>query len=203
MVSAPANPAELFQNNTESDNGCERYYPNSEDSWSNVEETGGKFTDPVPGSAQPIIAGTRRRRRRGAQFTPNEFWRHVVKGHPYRCWIWQGTVLEHNGYGSFWYPPQQQTTVCHRIAWMLTHGDIPHGLKVLHRCDNPICVNPKHLFLGTQLDNMRDMAAKGRRSPDAHTRKGAKFTPEHRAKLSEARKRWHAEQRAAKVRKSA
>ena len=50
----------------------------------------------------------------------------------------------------------------HRVAWMLAHGPIPRGMNVLHRCDVPRCVNPDHLFLGTQHDNVRDMIAKGR-----------------------------------------
>jgi HNH endonuclease len=51
----------------------------------------------------------------------------------------------------------------HRVAWELANGPIPGRLFVLRRCDNRLCVNPEHLFLGTQSDNMRDMAAKGRR----------------------------------------
>ena len=50
----------------------------------------------------------------------------------------------------------------HRAAWMITHGEIPEGLLVLHKCDNPPCVKPEHLFLGTQQDNIKDMYAKDR-----------------------------------------
>ena len=59
----------------------------------------------------------------------------------------------------------------HRVAWVLYRGKIPRGKKVLHRCDNPPCCNPEHLFLGTQADNVADMVTKGRRARNVGTQK--------------------------------
>lgn len=59
----------------------------------------------------------------------------------------------------------------HRVAWEREHGPIPQGLCVLHRCDNRACVNPEHLFLGTQLDNIADREAKGRGVPPPSRKK--------------------------------
>lgn len=74
------------------------------------------------------------------------------------CWYWVGT-LHKQGYGIFHALGQSRA---HRVSWILHCGTIPAGQMVLHRCDVPLCVNPDHLFLGTQIENMRDMTRKGR-----------------------------------------
>lgn len=91
--------------------------------------------------------------------TPEKFWRRVLKTDC--CWLWQGACLPgKSSYGRLRY--HMHDTYAHRVAWILTHGPVPHGLHVLHHCDNPPCCNPTHLFLGTALDNKRDAIAKGR-----------------------------------------
>lgn len=75
------------------------------------------------------------------------------------CWNWTGPRLR-SGYGSTSYKSAERRA--HRLSWRLFNGTIPEGMSVCHKCDNPRCVRPEHLFLGTQLDNVRDMIAKGR-----------------------------------------
>lgn len=88
------------------------------------------------------------------------FWKAVEKTET--CWLWRG-ARKTFGYGVIGSGGNDSTSLhAHRVSWEIHHGQIPNGLQVLHRCDVPACVNPDHLFLGTQGDNMRDAVAKGR-----------------------------------------
>jgi hypothetical protein len=91
------------------------------------------------------------------------FWSKVQKTGD--CWLWNAAIRSKDcGYGAFRFQRQGRWTQAsaHRVAWELTHGAIPEGQCVLHRCDNKRCCNPAHLFLGTNSDNTQDMLAKGR-----------------------------------------
>lgn len=89
------------------------------------------------------------------------------------CWLWTASTT-HNGYGQLALPRapgvKHQVTRAHRVSWELHRGPIPAGMDVLHHCDVRRCVNPDHLFLGTNVDNQADMDAKGRRSEPPHVR---------------------------------
>lgn len=78
------------------------------------------------------------------------------------CWIWMASLCRRSGgYGGFYLDGAKHTA--HRAAWILYRGAIPEGMHVLHRCDVPRCVNPDHLFIGTNANNVADMDRKGRR----------------------------------------
>lgn len=86
------------------------------------------------------------------------FWQKVRKTD--FCWEWAGAVNPHGGHGRI--ANGSRDEYVHRVSWRIHNGTIPAGMNVLHRCDNPICVNPQHLFLGTHADNMLDRERKGR-----------------------------------------
>jgi hypothetical protein len=90
------------------------------------------------------------------------FWTKVVVGTPEQCWSWIASTagLPGKRYGHL--TLRRISAKAHRVSWELANGPIPEGAWVLHRCDNGLCVNPEHLFLGDALANNRDMIAKGR-----------------------------------------
>lgn len=101
------------------------------------------------------------------------------------CWAWTG-MRHRQGYGWIRSAPAVggRMKLAHRLSWELFRGQIPRGMNVLHRCDNPPCVRPSHLFLGTQADNVTDMETKGRgRKAHGASHPSAKLTPEKVAEI--------------------
>lgn len=95
------------------------------------------------------------------QNTPSKFWSRVSRGLPDECWNWLG-AKSRGGYGNVRF--QNKFYRAHRLAYELENGPFGDGLLVCHRCDNPLCCNPNHLFLGTPKDNVLDAVGKRRMS---------------------------------------
>ena len=98
----------------------------------------------------------------------DKFWKNVSVDKPYKCWEWIGA--KGNGYGKFYSNGKQ--LLAHRVSWVIHNGKLPkrdgndEPLFVCHKCDNPGCVNPDHLYLGTHFDNMQDRIV----SPKSHNK---------------------------------
>jgi hypothetical protein len=87
-----------------------------------------------------------------------KFWFYVKKGDNGECWEWTG-FRDKDGYGKL--RTGKTNTAAHRISWQMHNRRVPKGKLVLHRCNNPSCVNPHHLYIGTQVHNMRDRKLAG------------------------------------------
>ena len=109
----------------------------------------------------------------------DRFWSRVDKSGD--CWVWTAATTN-GGYGVIRDTGRNGKIIrAHRLSWELHNGPIPAGIEVCHRCDNPPCVNPAHLFLGTHQDNVTDTVNKGRASGG-----GPRGSLHHQAKLTEA-----------------
>ncbi|HDZ39497.1 MAG TPA: HNH endonuclease [Marinobacter sp.] len=115
------------------------------------------------------MAGKRKNRREFLESTIGRFWFSVDRKGSDECWIWHGIKALPNDYGfvygrhSVYIGNGKSVSYrAHRFAWMLANGEIPAGMCILHKCDVPLCVNPRHLEIGTVRDNNRDAMRKGR-----------------------------------------
>jgi hypothetical protein len=137
----------------------------------------------VDTAVHPGNSGKKKRapERQPGQSVEEWFWSRTLRA-ANGCLEWQNAIHD-TGYGVF--AIGKKMFRAHRYAWEITNGQIPVGLFVCHRCDNRKCVDPAHLFLGTQMDNMRDMSSKGRSGSVVRPEKLSRGSHRYNAKLSE------------------
>jgi hypothetical protein len=106
----------------------------------------------------------------------DRFWPKVDLEGPGGCWDWTAST-DRVGYGFFWDADDKRMMSAHRASFVIAGGTIPDGMVLRHTCDRPICVNPDHLVIGTQRDNIRDCIERGRRASKVGAANGrAKLT---------------------------
>ena len=117
---------------------------------------------------------------RGSQPIEDRFWSKVDRRAADECWPWKASKQRYGKFGIGSRTDGTRTVVhAHRWLWQHLNGPLPPGYEVCHTCDNPLCCNPAHLFVGTHADNMADRDAKGRQARGSRT--GAHTHPERRA----------------------